>query len=223
MKDYVIEQNMDINTRYVHLKTVKEIAELILSTIVNENENILISTSEILEKCKKEESLSNVSENTLNLALIWLKQHKKAVLKKSSINNELLVKFSTQTIHEISELEETLYKLLNQESKLEREIELLEKEKILIMDKVKMCLAKELRQVAKTHLRKKNEIEKIIEKRAQVLGNLRALILSIQDTHSNSGMIEAFKLGSNILSQFEEKGLTECKVRDVMDDVNEVF
>lgn len=223
MKDYVIGQNMDINTRYVHLKTVKEIAELILSTIVNENENILISTSEILEKCKKEESLSDVSENTLNLALIWLKHHKKVVLKRSSINNELLVKFSMQTIQEISELEETLYKLLNHESKLEREIELLEKEKILIMDKVKTCLAKELRQLAKTHLRKKKEIEKTIEKRAQVLGNLHALILSIQDTHSSSGMIEAFKLGSNILSKFEEKGLTECKVRDVMDDVNEVF
>ncbi|KAL2725298.1 charged multivesicular body protein 7 [Vespula squamosa] len=223
MKDYVVGQNINITTRYVHLKTVKEIAELILSAIVNENENILISTTEILEKCRKEESHFNVSENTLKLALIWLKHHKKAVMKKSSINDELLVKFSTQTIHEISELEETLYKLLNQENKFEKEIELLEKEKIIIMDKVKTCLAKGLKQVAKTHLRKKNEIEKTIEKRAQILGNLRALILSIQDTHSSSGMIDAFKLGSNILSQFEEKGLTEYKVRDVIDDVNEAL
>ncbi|XP_035719945.1 charged multivesicular body protein 7-like [Vespa mandarinia] len=223
MKDYVIGQNIDINTRYVHLKAVKEIAEQILSTIVNENDNILISITEILEKCKKEETYSDISENTLKLALIWLKHHKKAVLKKSSINNELLVKFSTQTIYEISEIDETLYKLLNQESKFEREIELLEKEKIIIMDKVKTCLAKELKQVAKTHLRKKNEIEKTIEKRAQILGNLRALILSIQDTHSNSSAVDAFKLGSNVLSQFEEKGLTEYKVRDVMDDLNEAL
>ncbi|XP_014607262.1 PREDICTED: charged multivesicular body protein 7 [Polistes canadensis] len=223
MKDYVIGQNINVNTKYIHLKATKEIAELILSTMVSDKENVLISTLEILEKCKKTESQYNINENTLKLALTWLKHHKKAVLRKSSIDDELLVKFSTQTVNEISEVEKTLYKLLNQENKLEKEIELLEKEKMLAMDKVKAYLDKKMRQVAKTHLRKKNEIDKIIEKRANVLGNLRTLILSIQDTHSNINVIDAFKLGSNLLSQFENNGLTEQKVRNVIDDLNEAL
>lgn len=223
MKDYVIGQNINVNAKYIHLKATKEIAEHILSTMVNDKENVLISTFEILEKCKKTESRYNINENTLKLALTWLKHHKKAVFRKNSINDELLVKFSTQTVNEISEVEKTLYKLLNQENKLEKEIELLEKEKMLAMDKVKAYLDKEMRQVAKTHLRKKNEIDKIIEKRANVLGNLRTLILSIQDTHSNINVIDAFKLGSNLLSQFENNGLTEQKVRNVIDDLNEAL
>ncbi|KAK2588706.1 hypothetical protein KPH14_001596 [Odynerus spinipes] len=223
VKDYVVGQNVNICTSYVHLKAVKEIAEFIHSTIRNESEYILISTSEILEKCKEKESHSGITENTLKLALTWLKHHKKAAFRKSSTSDELLVKFSVQEVHNISELEEALYKLSNQENKLEREIELLEKEKVAIMDKAKVYLTKELQQAAKSHLRKKIELEKTIEKRAKTLANLRALILSIQDTHSNTGVLDAYKIGSNILMQFEEKGLTEHEVRDVMDDVNEAL
>lgn len=223
VKDYMVGQNVDICTRYVHLKAVKEVGELIHSIVGNKNEYILISTSEILENCKKIEGLSGITDNTLKLALTWLKHQKKAVFRKSSTNNELLVKLSMQQVHDITELEEALYKLLNQEIKLEKEIELLEKEKIAIVDKVKKYLANGLQQVAKSHLKKKMEVEKTIEKRAGTLANLRALILSIQDTHANTDVINAYKIGSNILMKLEEKGLTEHAVRDVIDDVNEVL
>lgn len=223
VKDYVVGQNVNIYTKYVHLKTVKEIAELVHYTINNEREYILISISEILEKCKKEDCLSGINNDTLKLALTWLKYHKKSIFKKSSTSNDLLVKFSMKEVHHISEIEEALYNLLNQESKLEREIELLEKDKIAIVNKVKISLAKGLQQVAKTHLRNKIELEKIIEKRAKTLANLRTLVLNIQNAHSDTAILNAYKIASSILTQFGEKGLSEHEVRDVIDGMNEAL
>lgn len=183
---------------------------------------MLFPISEIVEYCKSN-TKKQISENAVKLTLEWLKQRKKVVFKKSSnLNSELLVKICVQTANEITEVEEGMYKLTKQENELIKDIELLEHEKLNIVNEAKLYLGKELRQMAKAQLRRKMELEKTIEKRAQALANLRVLINNIKDAHSNSAVLSAYKTGSDVLKKIGQNGLTEFGVRDVMDDVNEV-
>jgi len=98
----------------------------------------------------------------------------------------------------------------------------MEQEKLNIINEVKLYLERKLRQMAKTRLKRKMKLEKTIEKRAQALANLRILINNIEDAHSNSAVLSAYKTGSDVLKKIGQNGLTEYGVRDVMDDINEV-
>lgn len=224
MKNYIIgEKTNNIEVRYIHLRIVQELGDVILSIAEVKKDNILFPISEIVEHCKSK-TKKQISENTVRLTLEWLKQEKKVTFKKSSNpNSELLVKISIQTTNEITEVEEGMYKLTKQENKLIKEIELMEQEKLDIVNEAKLYLGKELRQMAKMRLKRKMELEKRIEKRAQALTNLRVLITNIEDAHSNSAVLSAYKTGSDVLKKIGQNGnLTEYEVRDVMDDINEV-
>lgn len=225
VKNYIVGQNV-INTevRYIHLRIVKELGDIILSIADIKKDIVLFPISEIVEYCKSK-TKKQISEYTVRLVLEWLRHKKKVTFRKNSnSNSELLVKISIQqTVNEITEVEEGIYKLIKQENELIKEIELMEQEKLNIINEAKSYLAKELRQMAKTRLRRKMELEKTIEKRAQALANLRALITNIQDAHSNSAVLSAYKTGSDVLKKIGQNGLTEYDVRDVMDDINEVL
>lgn len=208
--------------RYIHLRMVRELGDIILSIAEIKKDIVLFPISEILEYCKSK-TKKQISEKTVRLVLEWLRHQKRVAFRKSSNpNSELLIKISTQTVEEITEVEESMYKLSKQENNLIKEIELMEQEKLNIVNEAKSYLAKELRQMAKTRLKRKMELEKTIEKRAQALANLRILITSIEDAHSNSAVLSAYKTGSDVLKKMGKDGLTEYTVRDVMDDINEV-
>lgn len=223
VKNYVVGQNINVTeVRYIHLRMVRELGDIILSIAEIKKDIVLFPISEILEYCKSK-TKKQISEKTVRLVLEWLRHQKRVAFRKSSNpNSELLIKISTQTVEEITEVEESMYKLSKQENNLIKEIELMEQEKLNIVNEAKSYLAKELRQMAKTRLKRKMELEKTIEKRAQALANLRILITSIEDAHSNSAVLSAYKTGSDVLKKMGKDGLTEYTVRDVMDDINEV-
>lgn len=223
MKNYVVGQNkISTETRYIHISVIQELGDIILSIVEIKKDNALYSISEIMEYCKSK-TKNQISENTVRLVLEWLKRKRKIALKKNSdSNNELLMKISTQMVTEITEVEEDTYKLMKQENKLVKEIELMEQDKLNILNETKMYIAKGLRQLAKTCLKRKVELEKTIEKRSQALTNLHTLIANIEDAHSNSAVLSAYKIGSEILKKIEQDGLTQNNVVDIMDNINEV-
>ncbi|KAL0116516.1 hypothetical protein PUN28_009882 [Cardiocondyla obscurior] len=224
MKNYIVGQKTnDIEVRYVHLQIVQELGDIILSITEVKKDNVLFSISEIEDYCR-DKTEKQISNSTVRLTLEWLRQKKKVVFKKNSNpNGELLVKISAQKVNEITEIDEGIYKLIEQENKLSKEIEIMEKEKLNIINEAKLYLGKELRQMAKTQLRKKMDLEKSIEKRAQALTNLRVLITNIKDAHYNSAVLSAYKTGSDVLKKIRQNGLTEYDVGDIMDDINEVL
>lgn len=224
VKNYVAGQNVNnIEVKYIHLRIIQELGDIILSIVDIKKDNVLFPISEIVEYCKSK-TKKQISEDTVRLVLEWLRRRKKVTFRKSfNSNNELLVKISTQTVNEITEIEEGIYKLMKQENELIKEIELMEQEKLNIINEAKSYLAKKLHQMAKTRLRRKMELEKTIEKRAQALANLRTLITNIEDAHSNSAVLSAYKTGSDVLKKIEQNGLTEYNVKDVMDDINEIL
>ncbi|XP_011157667.1 charged multivesicular body protein 7 [Solenopsis invicta] len=223
VKNYVVGQKTnDTEVRYVHLRIVRELGDIILS-ITEVRKNVLFPISEIVEYCKSK-TKKHISERAVRLTLEWLRQRRKVTFRKNSnTNSELLVKISAQTANEITEIEEGMYKLTKQENELIKEIELMEQEKLNIVNEAKSYLGKELRQMAKTTLKRKMELEKTIEKRAQALTNLRVLITNIQDAHSNSAVLSAYKTGSDVLKKMGQNNLTEYEVKDVMDDINEIL
>lgn len=223
VKNYVMGQKTNsIEVRYVHMRIVRELGDIILSIVEVRKDNVLFPISEIVEYCSSK-TKKQISETPVRLTLEWLRQRKKVIFKRSSHpDSELLVKISVQTANEITEVEEGIYKLTKQENKLIKEIELIEQEKLNIINEVKFYLKKESRQMAKALLKRKMELEKTIEKRAQALANLRVLITNIEEAHSNTAVLSAYKTGSDVLKKMGQNGLTENDVVNVMDDINEV-
>ncbi|XP_011871261.1 PREDICTED: charged multivesicular body protein 7 [Vollenhovia emeryi] len=224
VKSYVVGQKTNnTEVRYIHLRIVRELGDVILSIAQVRKDKVLFPISEIVEYCRNQ-TKKQISEGAVRLTLEWLRRRKRVAFKRSSNpNGEVLVKISVQTANEITEVDEGMYKLTKQENELIKEIELMEQEKLNIVNEAKSYLGKELRQMAKTRLRRKMELEKTIEKRAQALANLRVLITNIEDAHSNSAVLSAYKTGSDVLKKIGQNGLTEYGVRDVMDDINEVL
>lgn len=222
VKSYIVNNEVNKEARYIHLQIIKELGNDVLVILEEKKENVLMPFSEILKdcKCKIDE---NISDNTLMLILIWLRREKKITFRKSETENELLIKIVIHSSDNITEIEEGLYKLIKQENELIKEIELMEKEKINIINETKSYLAKGLRQVAKTHLKKKIKLESTIEKRSQILENIQNLISSIQNTHTNTAVLSAYKTGSDVLKKLNESCLSESDVRDVMDDLSEAI
>lgn len=222
VKSYVVSNETNKETRYIHLQSVRELGETVFSILEDKKENILVSFSEIAKSCKSIVD-KGITDNTVMLVLIWLRHERKVAFTNNANENELLVKIAAHASENVTEIDEGLYKLMKQENELMKEIQLLEEGKINIINEAKSYLAKGLRQVAKTHLRKKLELESTIEKRSQTLDNIRGLISSIQDTHTNTAVLSAYKAGSDVLKKLNESNLPETTVKDIMDDLTEAL
>ncbi|KAK0162565.1 hypothetical protein PV327_006333 [Microctonus hyperodae] len=227
LKNYFIP-NVTFNhdLKYIHLKTVEELANVILS--LNDNgKELILSLREITIRCNEKLGCKNITEDSVKLALLWIGRLKNSgfnsIRNYREKNSDCLFKIHTNEIEELSEADENLFKLKESERTLLEKIESLEIERNELTIKAKSSLSSGLREVAKTHVRKKRELEKRIEKYASTLQNLHVIISNIHDAHSNTEVLAAYKRGSGILKSFEKEGLNEFTVRDTMDDITEIL
>ncbi|XP_031787382.1 charged multivesicular body protein 7 [Nasonia vitripennis] len=225
LKSYVSEPVIDNNMKYIHLPTVKELGELILSIVDTKKENTLLSLSELTKSCIAKSGNTRITESNIRLALIWLRHNKKAAFRDciKDDKHDLLVKISPRAAEQVTEVDEGLHKLTQQESMLIKNIEQLETERNEVILKAKSSLASGLRQVAKSFLRKKHELDKCIEKRSAALQNTQRLLARIHDARYDTDTLAAYKAGCNALKKFEDTGLTEDNVQDTMDDMTEIL
>lgn len=223
--DYMIEPVVGTEAKFIHLKTVKDLAEVILTIVDDKKENVLLSLVELTKNCTEKMKNPRITEGNVKLALIWLRHTRKAAFREdnSDHKNEVLAKISRNGVKKVTEIEENIHRLMKQESILIRNIEQLEVERNEVIGKAKSSLASDLRQVAKTFLRKKHELDKCIEKRSASLQNVQRLLARIHDARSDTETLAAYKAGCNVLKTFEDTGLTEDNVRDTMDDMSEVL
>lgn len=220
------EPVIETDTKYIHLTTVKELGELILSTIDKKKENTLLSASDLRKLCVEKSGNDRITESNVKLALIWLRHTKKAAFRNCQDDdkgNELLVKISAKGAEQVTDIDEGIHKLTLQENMLIKNIEQLETERNEVILKAKSSLANGLKQVAKSFLRKKHELDKCIEKRSAALHNVQRLLTRIHDASYDTDTLAAYKAGCNALKKFEHTGLTENNVQDTMDDMTEVL
>ncbi|XP_012260058.1 charged multivesicular body protein 7 [Athalia rosae] len=226
LKNAMIEPVVDADTKYVQLGTVKKLGEIILSTIDNSNENALISLSEVAKNCVGKTRGKPISNDDIKLALTWLRLERKAAFRVNPVcdSSEMLVKLSTSKVKEVTEVEESLYKLEKQEELLTKNLEMLEMEKEAVVKNAKAYLKNGMRQVAKSSLRKKKDIEKSIEKRAAALQNIQIIIARVRDAHSDSEVLTSYKAGAAALKKkLDTDGLTEDNVAETMEDLSEAL
>lgn len=77
---------------------------------------------------------------------------------------------------------------------------------------------------AKHSLRKKKELEKFIEQRANALSNIQALLYKIQQAETDSEVLESYKIGISALKQtFKSTGLSETNAINTMDELEDVL
>lgn len=226
LKNTIVEPSVDPQMKYVQMDTVKELGDTILSTVEKNEENTLQTLSDLATNCVKRTKGKCMSDEDMKLALIWLRHNKKAAFRLCPVGDDrgMLLKLSNAGVQEVSEVEEGLYNLEKQEEMLIKNLEMMELEKEAVVKNAKAYLANGMRQVAKSCLRKKKELERSIEKRATALQNIQIIVARVKDAHSDSQVLNSYKTGTAALKKkLDEDGLTEDSVTETMNDLSEVL
>lgn len=225
IKNYVVEPVLATDQVYIHLATVKELAELILSVIDKKNENTLLSLADVTKYCIQKSSNERITENNIRLALIWLRNNQKATFKNyvEKGKDSLMVKISPNIAEEVNEADEAVHKLTHQEQELIKDIEQLEKEKNELISKAKTSKAKGLTKIALSFLRKSHALDASIKTRSAQLHNVQKYLTTIHNARYDAGTLEAYKAGYDALKMYENAGLTENGAIETMDKMAEVM
>nr|CAD7263101.1 unnamed protein product [Timema shepardi] len=98
-----------------------------------------------------------------------------------------------------------------------KHIEQLETERTAALNEARSYLIKGTRNMAKTSLRKKHELEHIIEKKVMALENVRILLNQLNDSGLDAQVLESYKKGASVLKAvLKDSGLTEESVSSTM-------
>lgn len=227
MKDMVITSAITPQTPFVHVPAIKAQCEKIISSAGEELRGELMDIQTLLSSC----GIANVPSSDAMLIAYYLQYQRYAAVDDQTANKtnepQILIKLRTATMKQrpsISDVDRGIYTLSCNEKALIHYLERLEKEKQDTINQAKAYLAKGMRATAKSCLRKKKELEKVIDKRSSALDNVQVLLARIRDASSDSQVFESYRVGVAALKQtFKAAGLTEDDVANTMDDVKEVL
>lgn len=213
----------NIEAEYVHLAIVKGKGEALVSSSNSETKSNLFGAEQLKEMIDMK-SGKPVSDEILRLVVHWL-----CVWNLASVvthGDMVLVKLAAgkNQMKPITEADQAVFSLQQNERLLTRNIEQLELEKQQAEEEARNYLKRQMRQSAKSCLRKKKELEKRIEKRGTALDNVLTLLGRIREAESDAKILESYKIGLSALkTTFKEAGLTEDSVSDTLNNVQEVL
>ncbi|GJQ77044.1 hypothetical protein Trydic_g23617 [Trypoxylus dichotomus] len=211
----------DMNTSYAHIDAIEVGAESLLSKIPANMKNKVIDLNSLAE------FLDFGNHEQLNILIHCLYGKKKLSIKTLQNRGEAitLIKFyDANSIKQITDKDVDIYTLERSEQTLLKDIEKLEKQVIKLVSDAKGYLSKSQKQSAKVCLRKKRDIEKVIEKRANTLFNIQTLLSRVEDAQSDSEILDSYKTAlSRLRITFSETGLTEESVSNTMLELEEVL
>lgn len=224
LKDSLISPSENTTeAEYVHLAVVKGKGETLILASDSETK-INLFEAEQLKEVMNVKSRNPVSDKIFHLVIHWL--HTQNLASVVTRGDVVLVKLATgkNQMKPITEADEAVFSLQQNERLLTKNIEQLELEKQQAEEEARNYLQRQMRQSAKSCLRKKKELEKCIEKRAVALDNVLTLLSRIREAESDSKILESYKMGLSALkTTFKEAGLTEDSVSDTMNSVQEVL
>uniref|UniRef100_V5H4X7 Charged multivesicular body protein n=1 Tax=Anoplophora glabripennis TaxID=217634 RepID=V5H4X7_ANOGL len=218
---------IDHDCAYVHLNVVNSKCDTLLSRIPDNFKNKLISLKDLLtildKKSTDVDSIKLLLHNLTN-------QHKLNTVilndkNKKDVLETVLIKFANgEKVHPVSEIDIGIYTLEKNEKVISKNIENLEDEIQKCINEAKIHLSKNHRQMAKTALRKKHELEKRVEKKANALHNIQTLLEQIHETHTDAHVWEAYKNAlSAFNTTFKDTGMTEDVIEDTMIRLGDVL
>ncbi|XP_066584347.1 charged multivesicular body protein 7 [Prorops nasuta] len=225
MKNILIGNVENVDESYIHIEPLKSIANFILSAAESKEHDFLMTVTEILKDCQQNEQYKTITEDTVILAVQWLQYNKKAVICKDSNEkiDKLLIKFSKNTVNDITEFDKAIYKLREEEHKLLKGIQLLNEERNHVIEEAKSSLKNGNRNVARTYVKQKKDLEHRIDNHHQILSNVKSIKAHIQNTEVTSSVYETFKKSSIFIKQLRKDQPTEYDIKDVIEDISEAI
>ncbi|XP_019646224.1 PREDICTED: charged multivesicular body protein 7-like [Branchiostoma belcheri] len=211
---------------YLLLDLVKEKAEAVLTTheksVEFESTDHVVEYRTLLEQCRH----CCKDQDTLDLALLHLRKLRKVCIFQSE-EGEKLVKFASsahKTVSPVTDVEVGILRLKKTEASLMQQVEKLQSDSDRCRTDAKVYLHKGLRNAAKNALRRKQHIQKIMEKREGSLETVHGLLRRIQDAESDKMVIDAYRAGVSAFKQTVDRtGLTPEAVDETMLDVQQVI
>jgi charged multivesicular body protein 7 len=210
---------------YVHVVVIRREAQKLFSAFPGKHRNKVINFSGFLKLIGKDFSQAeNIKLLLHHLVREW-KVDVKELKNASSDFESFLVKVGEQNkLVPISEVDITGYTLEQNEKLLVKSVEELEDQVALCLMEVKTHLLKGHRQLAKTCLKRKHEIEKRLTHKANALHNIQVLLERIKDVHTDAGVWRSYKQAiSAFNSTIQETGLTEDSVEDTMNKLADML
>lgn len=210
VKDSIIKAStLPEDTVLVHVSACKTLGKKFIGS---QHRNKLLELSELAEFW---------GQNDLEQVLVLvhgLRQDGKAAIQEGS---PTLIKLGDPNI---TDIDIGIHTLKKNEQTLSRHLEQLEAEKQAAIEEARIFVAKNMRQAARSCLRKKHVLDQCIDKRMSALDNVRVLLSRIREAETDAKVLEAYKFGSSALkSTLKTSGLTEDSAADTMLQVQEVL
>ncbi|XP_050544556.1 charged multivesicular body protein 7 [Daktulosphaira vitifoliae] len=217
----------DDKTDYVNLQLVESQANELFSVLAV-NEKSLIFFMDDIQKRLNDLWNDDISIQTTELIVHSLEICNKAYVEHGEhlIANKTLVKIAGfgKNVEPISDLEKNFFKLKEAEKILIGEISNLDKEKESLIKEAKMYVAKNMKPIALSYLRKKKEVERRIEKQLNSLDNIQAMVSRIEESKYNSEVLKSYGTGLSALKlSSKDTGLTIDNVDETMAELAEVL
>ncbi|KAB0789987.1 hypothetical protein PPYR_15733 [Photinus pyralis] len=142
-----------------------------------------------------------------------------------SVPINVLVKFKNRESEDIiTEVDVNIHILEQLEKSITLLVEKLEKEVMGFVEEAKVYLAKGHRQMAKSCLRKKHEVDKRLSQKANSLHNVQLLLLKLRDSSTDAKVFESYRLAlATLQKNFKDTGLSEDSVGDVVSELGSVL
>ncbi|XP_069698491.1 charged multivesicular body protein 7 [Periplaneta americana] len=201
------------NTVYIHAGACKDIGKRLMSALKRSHTNGLLELSELAKICNMEDL------DQLLVVVHGLRRQGKAAIKEEG--DDVLVKLGAPSI---TEVDVGIYSLRQNEQILVKHLEQLETEKETAVEEARTYVQKNMKQAARSCLRKKHVLEKCMDKRFTALENIRMMLNRIQDASSDAKILEAYKMGLAALKNtLDASGLTEDTATSTMVQIEEVL
>ncbi|XP_046385999.1 charged multivesicular body protein 7 [Ischnura elegans] len=214
---------LDPEEPIVLLSVLKKISDSLV-------ENSTGELTDLAEMQKTEKSKENLRLAVLMLERRGLAQMtqcgQRTLVKVSPDSDVVTAKASTgaAAVAPISEVERSAFVLHKDEVALQKNIEKLEEEKQRLQEEARMYVRKGMRQLAKSSLKKRHELEKCIEKRVTALENVQSLLHRVKEAETDGQVLESYKMGVAALKNtFKEAGLTEDNIETTRNELEEVL
>jgi charged multivesicular body protein 7 len=230
LKEKVVGGGINPETLFVSMSAVRNQAKLLQDHVRSAHSyNNIISMEELM---KTVDDIEGLSKDGILMALQYLSNVEKCVYieenksASGSHHHKLLLKFTERGhgIQPITELERTMYNLETTEHFLTEKIEKKEQELEKVLQQAKSCVKDGKKQLAKTLLKKKHNLENDLTKTMHILDNIQSMMQRVHNSKNDKEILQTYKVGAESIKRvFAESGINMDNVYDVIEDMQEVM
>jgi vacuolar-type H+-ATPase subunit I/STV1 len=168
---------------------------------------------------------SATSRNDFELVLKYLEVNQKCIINHTELENKALVKFALNMngyVQPLTQVEKSYQSLKYTETKLEVEVDKYCKQIETTNEAVKSYLSKNNKNTALKLLKKRKQLEKSLHDKEETLGNIQAMMCSIQQADTNQLTFDVYSKSAEALKE-AQKLVNIDKVDETMADIQDAL